>query len=76
MQVGQREVHPDSITGLWLEDDKQKPQLLLNLLLAPPAQSQRSPSPSQPSGKGEVSDLKLQLRQHAGSRATCVIAFW
>ncbi|KAJ9702369.1 hypothetical protein PVL29_004211 [Vitis rotundifolia] len=37
--------------------------------MAPPAQSQRSPSPSQPSGKGEVSDLKLQLRQHAGSRA-------
>ncbi|KAK6927402.1 Clathrin/coatomer adaptor, adaptin-like, N-terminal [Dillenia turbinata] len=28
-----------------------------------------SPSPSQPSGKGEVSDLKLQLRQLAGSRA-------
>ncbi|XP_073039117.1 beta-adaptin-like protein A [Primulina eburnea] len=37
--------------------------------MAPPAQSQRSPSPSQPSGKGEVSDLKLQLRQLAGSRA-------
>ncbi|XP_071692522.1 beta-adaptin-like protein A [Rutidosis leptorrhynchoides] len=30
---------------------------------------QRSPSPSQPSGKGEVSDLKMQLRQLAGSRA-------
>uniref|UniRef100_A0A7N0V7B6 Beta-adaptin-like protein n=1 Tax=Kalanchoe fedtschenkoi TaxID=63787 RepID=A0A7N0V7B6_KALFE len=29
----------------------------------------RSPSPSQPSGKGEVSDLKAQLRQLAGSRA-------
>ncbi|KAH7847937.1 hypothetical protein Vadar_031849 [Vaccinium darrowii] len=38
--------------------------------MAPPAQSQRpSPSPSQPSGKGEVSDLKMQLRQLAGSRA-------
>lgn len=38
--------------------------------MAPPAhQSHRSPSPSQPSGKGEVSDLKLQLRQLAGSRA-------
>ncbi|KAL7150756.1 hypothetical protein ABFS83_05G134500 [Erythranthe nasuta] len=37
--------------------------------MAPPAQSQRSPSPSQPSGKGEVSDLKIQLRQLAGSRA-------
>ncbi|TYI71553.1 hypothetical protein E1A91_D08G303700v1 [Gossypium mustelinum] len=37
--------------------------------MAPPAQSQRSPSPSQPSGKSEVSDLKLQLRQLAGSRA-------
>ncbi|XP_052188596.1 beta-adaptin-like protein A [Diospyros lotus] len=35
--------------------------------MAPPAQSQRSPSPSQPSGKGEVSDLKMQLRQLAGS---------
>ncbi|XP_058785110.1 beta-adaptin-like protein A [Vicia villosa] len=35
----------------------------------PPPQSQRSPSPSQPSGKSEVSDLKLQLRQLAGSRA-------
>ncbi|KAL9253488.1 Beta-adaptin-like protein [Drosera capensis] len=38
--------------------------------MAPPAhQSHRSPSPSQPSGKGEVSDLKLQIRQLAGSRA-------
>ncbi|KAF9615369.1 hypothetical protein IFM89_023020 [Coptis chinensis] len=37
--------------------------------MPPPSQSQRSPSPSQPSGKGEVSDLKLQLRQLAGSRA-------
>ncbi|PIA65013.1 hypothetical protein AQUCO_00100466v1 [Aquilegia coerulea] len=37
--------------------------------MAPPAQTQRSASPSQPSGKGEVSDLKLQLRQLAGSRA-------
>ncbi|KAI3717658.1 hypothetical protein L1987_69415 [Smallanthus sonchifolius] len=37
--------------------------------MAPQAQSQRSPSPSQPSGKGEVSDLKMQLRQLAGSRA-------
>ncbi|KAK6249096.1 hypothetical protein QUC31_020661 [Theobroma cacao] len=37
--------------------------------MAPPAQSQRSSSPSQPSGKSEVSDLKLQLRQLAGSRA-------
>ncbi|KAL4318792.1 hypothetical protein GQ457_18G013440 [Hibiscus cannabinus] len=37
--------------------------------MAPPAQSQRSQSPSQPSGKSEVSDLKLQLRQLAGSRA-------
>ncbi|KAJ9546874.1 hypothetical protein OSB04_019417 [Centaurea solstitialis] len=37
--------------------------------MAPPPQSQRSPSPSQPSGKGEVSDLKMQLRQLAGSRA-------
>ncbi|PNY04703.1 beta-adaptin A-like protein [Trifolium pratense] len=35
----------------------------------PPPQSNRSPSPSQPSGKSEVSDLKLQLRQLAGSRA-------
>ncbi|KAK7283005.1 hypothetical protein RIF29_12193 [Crotalaria pallida] len=38
--------------------------------MAPPQQqSQRSPSPSQPSGKSEVSDLKSQLRQLAGSRA-------
>ncbi|XP_010254119.1 PREDICTED: beta-adaptin-like protein A isoform X2 [Nelumbo nucifera] len=37
--------------------------------MSPPAQPQKSPSPSQPSGKGEVSDLKLQLRQLAGSRA-------
>ncbi|XP_039018107.1 beta-adaptin-like protein A isoform X2 [Hibiscus syriacus] len=37
--------------------------------MAPPAQSQRSPSPSQPSGKSELSDLKLQLRKFAGSRA-------
>ncbi|OUZ99957.1 Clathrin/coatomer adaptor [Macleaya cordata] len=37
--------------------------------MAPPAQTQKSQSPSQPSGKGEVSDLKLQLRQLAGSRA-------
>ncbi|KAM7274821.1 hypothetical protein ACFE04_016687 [Oxalis oulophora] len=37
--------------------------------MAPPAQSSRYPSPSQPSGKGEVSDLKTQLRQLAGSRA-------
>lgn len=37
--------------------------------MAPPQQPHRSPSPSQPSGKGEVSDLKLQLRQLAGSRA-------
>ncbi|XP_074276520.1 beta-adaptin-like protein A [Silene latifolia] len=38
--------------------------------MSPPAyQSQRSPSPSQPSGKSEVTDLKLQLRQLAGSRA-------
>lgn len=37
--------------------------------MAPPAHhTQRSPSPSQPSGKGEVSDLKAQLRQLAGSR--------
>ncbi|URD74669.1 hypothetical protein MUK42_19853 [Musa troglodytarum] len=35
----------------------------------PPAPPQKSPSPSQPSGKSEVSDLKLQLRQLAGSRA-------
>ncbi|KAK9142558.1 hypothetical protein Syun_011958 [Stephania yunnanensis] len=40
-----------------------------NAIMAPPAQSYKSPSPSQPSGKGEVSDLKLQLRQLAGSRA-------
>ncbi|XP_051119286.1 beta-adaptin-like protein A [Andrographis paniculata] len=37
--------------------------------MAPPAQSQRSPSPSQPSGKGEITELKTQLRQLAGSRA-------
>ncbi|CAA2992341.1 beta-adaptin A [Olea europaea subsp. europaea] len=37
--------------------------------MAPPAQSQKSSSPSQPSGKGEVSDVKMQLRQLAGSRA-------
>ncbi|KAJ7965994.1 Beta-adaptin-like protein [Quillaja saponaria] len=37
--------------------------------MAPPAQSKRSASPSQPSGKSEVSDLKSQLRQLAGSRA-------
>ncbi|KAJ4959242.1 hypothetical protein NE237_026353 [Protea cynaroides] len=37
--------------------------------MAPPVHTQRSPSPSQPSGKGEVSDLKMQLRQLAGSRA-------
>ncbi|KAL6530788.1 hypothetical protein OROGR_014648 [Orobanche gracilis] len=37
--------------------------------MAPPAQSHRSPSPSQPSGKGEVTDLKMQLRQLSGSRA-------
>ncbi|RWR77412.1 beta-adaptin-like protein A isoform X1 [Cinnamomum micranthum f. kanehirae] len=39
--------------------------------MAPPVQSSRSPSPSpsQPSGKSEVSDLKLQLRNLAGSRA-------
>ncbi|KAK1372487.1 hypothetical protein POM88_028680 [Heracleum sosnowskyi] len=35
--------------------------------MAPP--SQRSASPSQPSGKGEVADVKSQLRQLAGSRA-------
>ncbi|CAL0327284.1 unnamed protein product [Lupinus luteus] len=35
----------------------------------PHQQSNRSPSPSQPSGKSEVSDLKSQLRQLAGSRA-------
>ncbi|KAL2517683.1 Beta-adaptin-like protein A [Abeliophyllum distichum] len=37
--------------------------------MAPPAQSQKSASPSQPSGKGEVSDVKMQLRQLAGSRS-------
>ncbi|KAH7682442.1 AP-1/2/4 complex subunit beta protein [Dioscorea alata] len=39
--------------------------------MVPPLPSQRSPSasPSQPSGKSEVSDLRLQLRQLAGSRA-------
>ncbi|KAI3977433.1 hypothetical protein MKX01_000346 [Papaver californicum] len=37
--------------------------------MAPPTQTSKSQSPSQPSGKGEVSDLKLQLRQLAGSRA-------
>ncbi|KAJ8751695.1 hypothetical protein K2173_025861 [Erythroxylum novogranatense] len=37
--------------------------------MVPPTLSQRSPSPSQPSGKGEVGDLKSQLRQLAGSRA-------
>ncbi|XP_019417005.1 PREDICTED: beta-adaptin-like protein A [Lupinus angustifolius] len=38
--------------------------------MAPPhQQSQRSASPSQPSGKSEVTDLKSQLRQLAGSRA-------
>ncbi|KAM7493242.1 hypothetical protein LguiB_027851 [Lonicera macranthoides] len=37
--------------------------------MAPPAQAPRSSSPSQPSGKGEVSELKIQLRQLAGSRA-------
>ncbi|MQL75158.1 hypothetical protein Taro_007510 [Colocasia esculenta] len=39
--------------------------------MAPPNLSQRapSPSPSQPSGKSEISDLKMQLRQLAGSRA-------
>ncbi|KAJ6745557.1 ADAPTOR COMPLEX SUBUNIT BETA FAMILY MEMBER [Salix koriyanagi] len=36
--------------------------------MAPPAQTNRSPSPSQPSGKSEVTDLKSQLRQLAGSR--------
>ncbi|XP_042387028.1 beta-adaptin-like protein A [Zingiber officinale] len=35
----------------------------------PPIVQQKSSSPSQPSGKSEVSDLKLQLRQLAGSRA-------
>ncbi|XXG55950.1 hypothetical protein AAC387_Pa03g3497 [Persea americana] len=41
--------------------------------MASPVQSSRSPSPSPspspPSGKSEVSDLKLQLRNLAGSRA-------
>ncbi|CAK9325617.1 unnamed protein product [Citrullus colocynthis] len=37
--------------------------------MAPPAPSHRTSSPSQPSGKSEVSDLKSQLRQLAGSRA-------
>ncbi|KAJ6812580.1 beta-adaptin-like protein A [Iris pallida] len=37
--------------------------------MAPPSHSQRNPSPSQPSGKNEVTDLKLQLRNLAGSRA-------
>uniref|UniRef100_A0A0D6R438 Beta-adaptin-like protein n=1 Tax=Araucaria cunninghamii TaxID=56994 RepID=A0A0D6R438_ARACU len=37
--------------------------------MAPPVQSQRLPPPSQPSGKGEVGELKIQLRQLAGSRA-------
>ncbi|XP_047053379.1 beta-adaptin-like protein A [Lolium rigidum] len=38
--------------------------------MAPTAPSQaKSASPSQPSGKSEVSDLKQQLRQLAGSRA-------
>ncbi|XP_038699068.1 beta-adaptin-like protein A isoform X2 [Tripterygium wilfordii] len=37
--------------------------------MAPPVQSQRNQSASQPSGKSEVSDLKTQLRQLAGSRA-------
>ncbi|XP_073007246.1 beta-adaptin-like protein A [Typha latifolia] len=37
--------------------------------MAPPLPSGKSPSPSQPSGKSEVTDLKLQLRQLAGSRA-------
>ncbi|PKA54455.1 Beta-adaptin-like protein A [Apostasia shenzhenica] len=35
----------------------------------PPTSQQKSPSPSQPSGKSEVTDLKLQLRQLAGSCA-------
>ncbi|WCJ29814.1 AP-1 complex subunit beta-1 [Euphorbia peplus] len=42
---------------------------MVRSVMSPPAQSQRSPSPSQPSGKSEVSDLKAQLRQLAGSRA-------
>ncbi|CAM8913307.1 unnamed protein product [Rhodiola kirilowii] len=37
--------------------------------MPPPPSTIRSASPSQPSGKGEVSDLKAQLRQLAGSRA-------
>ncbi|KAJ6799291.1 beta-adaptin-like protein A [Iris pallida] len=37
--------------------------------MAPPPHSHRTPSPSQPSGKNEVTDLKLQLRNLAGSRA-------
>ncbi|KAF8084542.1 hypothetical protein N665_0714s0029 [Sinapis alba] len=37
--------------------------------MPPPAASARYPSPSQPSGKSEVTDLKSQLRQLAGSRA-------
>ncbi|KAL1834658.1 hypothetical protein DCAR_0104869 [Daucus carota subsp. sativus] len=37
--------------------------------MPPQPAAQRSASPSQPSGKGEVSDLKAQLRQLAGSRA-------
>ncbi|KAK7410358.1 hypothetical protein VNO78_01079 [Psophocarpus tetragonolobus] len=41
----------------------------LTVMAPPPPHSHRSPSPSQPSGKSEVSDLKSQLRQLAGSRA-------
>ncbi|XP_020105678.1 beta-adaptin-like protein A [Ananas comosus] len=37
--------------------------------MAPPIPAPKTPSPSQPSGKSEVTDLKLQLRQLAGSRA-------
>ncbi|XAR70888.1 hypothetical protein NMG60_11027926 [Bertholletia excelsa] len=37
--------------------------------MPPPSQSHRFPSRSQSSGKSEVSDLKMQLRQLAGSRA-------
>ncbi|KAJ3701781.1 hypothetical protein LUZ61_005486 [Rhynchospora tenuis] len=37
--------------------------------MAPPVSAPKSASPSQPSGKSEVTDLKLQLRQLAGSRA-------
>ncbi|CAM8916316.1 unnamed protein product [Rhodiola kirilowii] len=33
--------------------------------MPPPPSTIRSASPSQPSGKGEVSDLKAQLRQLA-----------